>query len=137
MVIGTTGLTDEEIDKIKKASASIPIVFSPNMSIGVNLLFKLVGELAKVLGDDYDIEVIEAHHRLKKDAPSGTAVKIGEILADSLGRDLKEVGIYGRQGVIGERPKKEIGFSTIRAGDIVGEHTVLFGGVGERLDVNP
>jgi len=135
MVIGTTGLTDEEIAKIKEASASIPIVFSPNMSIGVNLLFKLVGEVAKVLGDEYDVEVIEAHHHHKKDAPSGTAVKIGEILADSLGRDLKEVGIYGRQGVIGERPEKEIGFSTIRAGDIVGEHTVLFGGVGERLEI--
>lgn len=135
MVIGTTGLVEEEINKIREVSSSIPIVFSPNMSIGVNLLFKLVGEAAKVLGDEYDVEVIEAHHHHKKDAPSGTAVRIGEVLANSLGRDLKEVGIYGRQGIIGERPAKEIGFSTIRAGDIVGEHTVLFGGVGERLEI--
>jgi 4-hydroxy-tetrahydrodipicolinate reductase len=105
------------------------------MSVGINLICKVIGEMAKALGDEYDIEVIEAHHRLKKDAPSGTALKIAEVLAQAVNRNLGEVGVYARQGLIGERTKGEIGIQTIRAGDIVGDHTVIFGGMGERIEV--
>ena len=105
------------------------------MSVGVNVMFKVLRDMAKILGDEYDIEIIEAHHRLKKDAPSGTAIRMAEILADSVNRDLSKVGVYARKGVIGERKKEEIGIQTIRAGDIVGEHTVMFGGLGERLEI--
>jgi 4-hydroxy-tetrahydrodipicolinate reductase len=135
MVIGTTGLNASELEELKSMSRHIPCVFSPNMSVGVNLIYKVIGEMAKILGDEYDIEVIEAHHRLKKDAPSGTALKIAEVLASAVNRDLNQVGVYARKGLIGERKKQEIGIQTIRAGDIVGDHTILFGGMGERIEV--
>jgi 4-hydroxy-tetrahydrodipicolinate reductase len=135
MVIGTTGFSAVQLDELRALTQQIPCVFSPNMSVGINLICKVIGEMARTLGDDYDIEVIEAHHRLKKDAPSGTALKIAEILARSVSRDLSQVGIYARKGLIGERTKGEIGIQTIRAGDIVGDHTILFGGMGERIEV--
>ena len=134
MVIGTTGLGDLQ-QAIYAAGAEIPIVFAPNMSVGVNLCFKLTEIAARVLGDDVDIEVIEAHHRHKIDAPSGTAVRLGEILADTLGRDLKSCAVYGREGRTGPRDRKTIGFETIRAGDIVGDHTVMYAGAGERVEI--
>jgi len=135
IVIGTTGFSDEEKQKIHDAARSIPVVFAPNMSVGVNLSFKLLEIAARVLGDDVDIEIIEAHHRHKVDAPSGTALGMGEVIADTLGRDLKTCAVYGRQGNTGERDPKTIGFETIRAGDIVGDHTVMFAGIGERLEI--
>jgi 4-hydroxy-tetrahydrodipicolinate reductase len=135
IVIGTTGFDNEQISLVQKASKEIPIVLSPNMSIGVNLLFKILKDVAKVLGDDYDVEIIEAHHRMKKDAPSGTAIKMAKVIAEALGRNFDEVAVYARKGIIGERTKKEIGIQTIRAGDIVGEHTVIFGGLGERIEI--
>jgi len=135
MVIGTTGLNASELEELKSMTRHIACVFSPNMSVGVNLIYKVIGEMAKTLGDEYDIEVIEAHHRLKKDAPSGTALKIAEVLASAVNRDLNQVGVYARKGLIGERKKQEIGIQTIRAGDIVGDHTILFGGMGERIEV--
>lgn len=135
MVIGTTGLNAVELEELKSLAGQVPCVFSPNMSVGVNLICKVISEMAKTLGDDYDIEVIEAHHRLKKDAPSGTALKIAEVLARAVNRDLTQVGVYARKGLIGERKKQEIGIQTIRAGDIVGDHTILFGGMGERIEV--
>lgn len=135
MVIGTTGFNKDELSNLKALAGAIPCVMAPNMSVGVNLLLKVLADISKVLKDDYDIEVIEAHHRMKKDAPSGTALKMAQVIADALGRNLDEVGTYARKGIIGERPKKEIGIQTIRAGDIVGEHTVLFGGLGERIEI--
>lgn len=135
MVIGTTGFSASELEDLKSLARQVPCVCSPNMSVGINLIYKVIGEMAKTLGDDYDIEVIEAHHRLKKDAPSGTALKIAEVLAKAVSRDLNQVGVYARKGLIGERKKKEIGIQTIRAGDIVGDHTILFGGMGERIEV--
>lgn len=135
MVIGTTGFTDDQKLKIEEASKDIPIVFAPNMSVGVNLTLKLLELAASVLGDEVDIEIIEAHHRFKVDAPSGTAVRMGEVIADTLGRDLNECAVYGREGITGERDRKTIGFETIRAGDIVGEHTVMFAGIGERIEI--
>jgi 4-hydroxy-tetrahydrodipicolinate reductase len=135
IVIGTTGFTKDEIGIIKKNTSIIPCVLAPNMSVGINLLLKSLKDIANVLGDDYDVEVIEAHHRLKKDAPSGTALRMAQVLADTLGRNLEEAAVYARKGIIGERTVKEIGIQTIRAGDIVGEHTVLFGGPGERIEV--
>ena len=135
IVIGTTGLSDEQRKNIEQAGKDIPVVFAYNMSVGVNLLLKLLQDTARVLGDDFDIEIIEAHHRHKIDAPSGTAVRMGEVIADTLGRDLKQCAVYGRQGVTGERDSKTIGFETIRAGDIVGEHTVMFAGLGERIEI--
>ncbi len=135
MVIGTTGFTDEQKQVIQEASQDIAIVFAPNMSVGVNLTFKLLDIAARVLGDEVDIEVIEAHHRHKVDAPSGTALRMGEVVADALGRDLSECAVYGREGQTGERERKTIGFETIRAGDIVGEHTVMFADIGERVEI--
>jgi len=135
MVIGTTGFTDEQKQAIQEASQDIAIVFAPNMSVGVNLTFKLLDIAARVLGDEVDIEVIEAHHRHKVDAPSGTALRMGEVVADALGRDLNECAVYGREGQTGERERKTIGFETIRAGDIVGEHTVMFADIGERVEI--
>ena len=135
IVIGTTGFSKEEIKEINTYAKKIPCVLAPNMSVGVNLLLKVLRDIAKVLGDDYDVEVIEAHHRLKKDAPSGTAIKMAQVIADALNRNLEETAVYARKGLIGERTKKEIGIQTIRAGDIVGEHTVLFGGLGERIEI--
>lgn len=135
LVIGTTGFSNEEKQQIQDASQSIAIVFAPNMSVGVNLCFKLLDIAAKVLGDDVDIEVIEAHHRHKVDAPSGTALRMGEVVAQALGRSLDDCAVYGREGVTGERDRKTIGFETIRAGDIVGDHTVMFAGIGERVEI--
>jgi 4-hydroxy-tetrahydrodipicolinate reductase len=135
MVIGTTGFNNEETADIKHYTEKIPCVLAPNMSVGVNLLLKVIRDVAKVLGDDYDVEIIEAHHRLKKDAPSGTAIKMAQVIANALNRNFEETVIYTRKGLIGERTKKEIGIQTIRAGDIVGEHTVIFGGLGERIEI--
>ncbi|MFH1457086.1 MAG: 4-hydroxy-tetrahydrodipicolinate reductase [Patescibacteria group bacterium] len=135
IIIGTTGLNENQVARIKELSVAIPIVFAPNMSIGVNLLFKLVGEVAKVLGDDYEVEIIEAHHHHKKDAPSGTALKLGKVIADNLNRDFNQVVVYGRQGQTGERKKDEIGIFAVRMGDVVGEHTVIFGSEGERIEI--
>ena len=125
----------EELDEISSLAASFPCVLAPNMSVGVNLLYKLVDMAARVLGDDYDIEIVEAHHRMKKDAPSGTALQLGRVAAAALDRDLERVGVFERCGQIGERSRTEIGIQTVRAGDIVGEHTVLFGGMGERIEL--
>ncbi|MEJ2032711.1 MAG: 4-hydroxy-tetrahydrodipicolinate reductase [Deltaproteobacteria bacterium] len=136
MVIGTTGLSSENLAELKTlAEGHFPCVQSPNMAVGVNVLFKVARKVASILGDGYDIEIVEAHHRMKKDAPSGTALKLGEMVAAGVGRDLAEVGVYARHGLIGERSDKEIGIQTIRAGDIVGEHTVYFAGAGERLEI--
>lgn len=135
VIIGTTGFSEEQKAEIARAAEQVAIVFAPNMSIGVNLCFKLIEMAAAVLQDDVDIEVIEAHHRHKKDAPSGTALKMGEVLAETLGRRLADCAVYGRQGVTGERDRRTIGFETIRAGDIVGDHTVLFAGDGERIEI--
>ncbi|MGB9715268.1 MAG: 4-hydroxy-tetrahydrodipicolinate reductase, partial [Thermodesulfovibrionales bacterium] len=135
MVIGTTGFTKDDMKEIEPLLKTIPCVMASNMSTGVNLLLRVLQDIARVLGDDYDIEIIEAHHRLKKDAPSGTALKMAQVIAGALQRNLDEVAVYTRKGLIGERSKKEIGIQTIRAGDIVGEHTVIFGGLGERIEI--
>ena len=135
MVIGTTGFSDAQKKAIEDASKDIAIVFAPNMSVGVNLCMKLLEQAAKVIGEDSDVEIIEAHHRHKKDAPSGTALKMGEVVADALGRNLDDVAVYGREGNIGERDGLTIGFESIRAGDIVGDHTVMFAGEGERVEI--
>lgn len=135
MVIGTTGFTDEQKTLIAKAGESTGVVFAPNMSVGVNVMFKLLEMAAKVMGDYTDIEIIEGHHRHKVDAPSGTALGMGEVIADTLGRDLKKVAVYGREGITGERERDTIGFATIRAGDLVGEHTAMFADIGERIEI--
>ncbi len=135
LVIGTTGYSDAQKALISEAAKDVAIVMAPNMSVGVNLSLKLLALTAKVMGDYTDIEVIEAHHRHKVDAPSGTALRMGEVIAETLGRDLKDCAIYGREGNTGERDRKTIGFSTIRAGDIVGEHTVMFADDGERVEI--
>ncbi|MCL7929715.1 4-hydroxy-tetrahydrodipicolinate reductase [Halomonas llamarensis] len=136
MVIGTTGMSDDEITQLDGFRDHVPMVFAPNMSVGVNLTLKLLQTAAKALGDEgYDIEVIESHHRHKVDAPSGTALKMGEVVAESLGRNLKEHGVFERVGQCGPRTDKEIGFATVRAGDIVGEHTVMFATEGERIEI--
>lgn len=135
MVIGTTGFSAEQRAVIDEAARNIPIMIAPNMSVGVNLCLKLLEIAAKVIGDDTDIEIIEAHHRHKVDAPSGTALKMGEVIAEAIGRDLNECAVYERYGHTGERDPSTIGFSTIRGGDIVGDHTVLFAGIGERIEV--
>ncbi|UCG11197.1 MAG: 4-hydroxy-tetrahydrodipicolinate reductase [Deltaproteobacteria bacterium] len=135
VVIGTTGFSSAEIETVQTLARKTPCVLAPNMSMGVNLMFKVVTDMAQALGDGFDVEIIEAHHHHKKDAPSGTAVKLAQNLAAALGRDLEQVGVYERKGLIGERRSEEIGIQTIRGGDIVGEHTVLFAGVGERLEL--
>ena len=135
LVIGTTGFSDAQKAEIHAASQDIAIVMAPNMSVGVNVTLKLLEMAAVALAADYDIEIIEAHHRHKVDAPSGTALKIGEVIAQALGRDLKQCAVFDRQGHTGARPDKAIGFSTIRGGDIVGDHTVLFAGAGERIEI--
>jgi 4-hydroxy-tetrahydrodipicolinate reductase len=135
LVIGTTGLDDEQKDEIREAAQKSAMVLAPNMSVGVNLCFKLLDIAARVMGDDADIEIIEAHHRHKVDAPSGTALRMGEVVADALGRKLSKVAVYGREGQTGERERKTIGFETIRAGDVVGEHTVWFATTGERVEI--
>jgi 4-hydroxy-tetrahydrodipicolinate reductase len=136
MVIGTTGFSAEQKEELKSAAKEISIVFAPNMSVGVNLTLKLLEMAAKVLSEGYDIEIIEAHHRHKVDAPSGTALQMGEVLAQALGRELSEVAVYGREGITGERMPGTIGFATVRGGDIVGDHTVMFAGTGERIEIS-
>jgi 4-hydroxy-tetrahydrodipicolinate reductase len=136
VVIGTTGFTEAQKAEIAEASKSIAIMMAPNMSVGVNVTLKLLEMAAKALSTGYDIEIIEAHHRHKVDAPSGTALKMGEVIADALGRDLKDCAVYAREGVTGERDPSSIGFATIRGGDIVGDHTVLFAGTGERIEIS-
>ena len=135
MIIGTTGFDDAGKAAIAAAAKKTAIVFAPNMSVGVNVTMKLLELAAKSFSHGYDIEIIEAHHRHKVDAPSGTALKMGEVIADALGRDLKQVGVFAREGVTGERDPSSIGFATIRGGDIVGDHTVLFAGIGERIEI--
>ena len=135
MVIGTTGFSDEALKIIDQASSDIPIVFAPNMSVGVNLTLKLLETTAKVIGTDSNIEIVEAHHRHKVDAPSGTALKMGEVIANALGRDLSECAVYGREGTEQPRDKQTIGFSSIRGGDVVGEHSVTFFMEGERVEI--
>ena len=135
MVLGTTGFSPSQIAEIQALASRAHLVFAPNMSVGVNLMFKVVADIASVLGEAYDVEIVEAHHRLKKDAPSGTAIKLGQVVAHALGRELETTGVYARHGIIGPRRPEEIGIQTVRAGDIVGEHTVIFGGLGERLEI--
>ena len=135
MIIGTTGFTAEQKLLIEAASKNIAIVFAPNTSVGVSLLINLVQSAAKVLNEGFDIEIIEAHHRFKVDAPSGTALRLGEAAASALGRNLEECAVYGREGVTGERDPSTIGFATVRGGDVVGDHTVLFAGLGERIEL--
>jgi 4-hydroxy-tetrahydrodipicolinate reductase len=135
MVIGTTGFTDQQKELLSKAATDIPIVFAPNFSVGVNLCLKLLDMAARVMGDEADIEIIEAHHRHKVDAPSGTALRMGEVVANAVGRDLNEVAVYGREGQTGARDRQTIGFATVRAGDVVGDHTVLFATEGERVEI--
>ncbi len=135
MVIGTTGLSPAHKAEVAAAAATLPIVMAPNMSVGVNVMLRLLDQAARALAQGYDIEVIEAHHRHKVDAPSGTALAMGETLARALGRDLKDCAVYAREGVTGERDPSSIGFATIRGGDIVGDHTVLFAGTGERIEI--
>lgn len=135
MVIGTTGFEDEGRLAIADAARDVPVVFAPNMAVGVNLVFKLLDTAARILAQGYDIEVVEAHHRHKIDAPSGTALRMGEVVAEALGRDLKDCAVYGREGVTGERDPSTIGFATVRGGDIVGDHTVMFCGTGERVEI--
>ena len=135
-VIGTTGFTDAQKAEIAEAAKDIAIVMAPNMSVGVNVTLKLLEMAAKALSTGYDIEIVEAHHRHKVDAPSGTALKMGEVIAAALGRDLKDCAVYAREGVTGERDPSSIGFATIRGGDIVGDHTVLFAGTGERIEIS-
>jgi 4-hydroxy-tetrahydrodipicolinate reductase len=136
LVVGTTGISDEEMKEIISAieKNQVRAVIAPNMAVGVNVFFKIIKDLAAIIGD-YDVEIIEVHHRHKKDAPSGTAVKAAEIIANELNRDLNEVGVYGRKGIVGERTDEEIGIHAVRGGDIVGDHTVIFAGEGERLEI--
>ncbi|MCX7151227.1 MAG: 4-hydroxy-tetrahydrodipicolinate reductase [Proteobacteria bacterium] len=135
MVIGTTGFDEAGKARIAVAAKKIPIVFAPNMAIGVNAVFRLAEVAAQILGNDFDVEIIEAHHRHKVDAPSGTAIRLGEVVAGALGRKLKDCAVYGREGITGERDKKAIAFHSLRGGDIVGDHTVVFAGTGERVEV--
>jgi 4-hydroxy-tetrahydrodipicolinate reductase len=134
-VVGTTGLAAAQLGELRELAGRSAIVFSPNMSVGVNLAFRVLALMARALGDEYDVEITEIHHRLKKDAPSGTAQKMAEVIAEALGRDLGAVGVYGRHGMVGERGPKEIGVHALRGGDIVGEHTVVFSTLGERLEL--
>ena len=136
MIIGTTGMSTEQKQAIQDASRDIPIVFAPNMAVGVNVVFKLLDTAARILNEGYDVEIVEAHHRHKVDAPSGTALRMGEVVAAALGRDLADCAVYGREGHTGERPATQIGFATVRGGDIVGDHTVLFAGTGERVEIS-
>ena len=134
IVIGTTGFSAKQLTEIKKFSRRTPALISANMSLGVNLLVSLLGKVARILGDEYDAEIIEAHHRFKKDAPSGTALTLGRAIAGARKQDLNKVGVCGRKGIVGARDKKDIGLLSVRAGDIIGEHTVIFGGLGERIE---
>lgn len=135
MVLATTGFTDAELAEVRELAQDIPCVMAPNMSVGVNVMLQAVQLVAKALGDDYDVEVIEAHHNQKADSPSGTALRIAEVLAEALDRNLAEVGVYGRHGMVGARSDREIGIHAIRGGDISGDHTVLYAGAGERIEI--
>jgi len=135
MVIGSTGFTPDQRSRMEAYSKDIPVVLAPNMSVGVNACFKLLKEAASILGDGFDVEIVELHHNKKKDSPSGTAVRMGEVVAEALGRDYNQVANYHREGMCGERTKEEIGMQTVRGGDIVGEHTVYFIGMGERIEI--
>jgi len=135
VVVGTTGFNPEQLKQLEAYALKTPIMFAPNYSVGVTVALDLLDKAARALGDDYDVEVIEAHHRHKVDAPSGTALKMGDVVAKALGRDLNECAVYGREGITGSRDTQTIGFETIRAGDIIGEHTVLFAGNGERIEI--
>jgi 4-hydroxy-tetrahydrodipicolinate reductase len=136
IVIGSTGFTPEQRKEAETSAAKIPVVLAPNMSVGVNACFKLLKEAARILGDGFDVEIVELHHNKKKDSPSGTAVRMGEVVAEALGRDYNQVANYHREGMCGERSKEEIGMQTVRGGDIVGEHTVYFIGMGERIEIS-
>ena len=135
MVLATTGFTEAELAEVRELAQNTPCVMAPNMSVGVNVMLQAIQLVAKALGDDYDVEVIEAHHNQKADSPSGTALRIAEVLAEALDRNLAEVGVYGRHGIVGARPEKEIGIHAIRGGDISGDHTVLYAGAGERIEI--
>ncbi len=135
-VIGTTGFSAAQREEVERLAKEVPVLLSPNMSVGVNVAFRVLGEMARLLGDDYDVEITEIHHRFKKDAPSGTALRMAEVVAQALGRDLTKAAVYGRQGLPGERTRKEIGVLSLRSGDVVGEHTVSFGALGERLELS-
>jgi 4-hydroxy-tetrahydrodipicolinate reductase len=135
MVVGTTGITGDNLKEVTNLAKHIRCVMAPNMSVGVNVMFRIAGEVAQILGDDYDMEILEVHHRRKKDAPSGTALRLAQILASAVDRDLDKVAVYERKGMTGERSDEEIGIQTWRAGDVAGEHTVMFGGTGERLEL--
>jgi 4-hydroxy-tetrahydrodipicolinate reductase len=135
MVVGTTGLSKDDLKEIKKLAKKIPMVLAPNMSVGVNLLLRTLAQMASVLDEDYDIEIVETHHRHKKDAPSGTALKMAQVMASARGKTLDKVAVLARHGNIGERKRGEIGVQTLRVGDVVGEHTVIFGTLGERIEV--
>ena len=136
LVIGSTGFTPAQRAEVQKAGEQIPVILAPNMSVGVNACFKLLKETAKILGPDFDVEIVELHHNKKKDSPSGTAVRMGEVVAEALGRDYNQVANYHREGMCGERTPEEIGMQTVRGGDIVGEHTVYFIGMGERIEIS-
>lgn len=135
MVVGSTGFTSQQMSQARELAENFPCVLTPNMSMGVNVLFKVVADVTRLLGSGFDVEIVEAHHRMKKDAPSGTALKLAQIVAEALDRNLDQVGVYARKGLIGERSNEEIGIQTLRGGDIVGEHTVLFAGLGERIEL--
>ncbi len=136
IVIGSTGFTPEERELAAELARDIPVIIAPNMSVGVNVCFKLLKDMARTLGDDFDVEIVELHHNKKKDAPSGTAVRMGEVVAEALGRDYNQVARCSREGIVGERTKEEIGMQTVRGGDIIGEHTVYFIGMGERIELS-
>jgi 4-hydroxy-tetrahydrodipicolinate reductase len=134
-VIGTTGFTPAQREELAQIGRSVPLLVAPNMSVGVNVAFKVLADMARLLGDEYDVEIVETHHRFKKDAPSGTALRMAEVVAEALGRDLAESAVYDRHGQVAERSRKEIGMAALRSGDVVGEHTVTFGSLGERLEL--
>jgi 4-hydroxy-tetrahydrodipicolinate reductase len=136
IVIGSTGFTPEERAFAAELAKDVPVVLAPNMSVGVNVCFKVLKDVARILGDDFDVEIVELHHNKKKDSPSGTAVRMGEVVANALGRDYNQVANYHREGICGERTKQEIGMQTVRGGDIIGEHTVYFIGQGERIEIS-
>ncbi len=135
VVIGATGFSPDDMTQLRAHAESVPCVQAPNMSVGINVLLRMVGDVARALGDDYDLEIIDTHHNKKKDAPSGTTLKLAEALAAATNRDLREAGVYARHGLIGERAKREIGMQSVRAGDVAGDHTVLYGGPGERIEI--
>jgi 4-hydroxy-tetrahydrodipicolinate reductase len=135
IVIGTTGMSVDQTAAVSGFARDIPCVLAPNMSIGVNLMFQVAAEVARTLGEDYDVEIVEVHHRYKKDSPSGTAVRLADVVAEALGRKMEDVGVYGRRGLVDERTRREIGVFAVRSGDVVGEHTVVFGGIGERFEI--